>query len=283
MQHKRRDLTLGGRYRRARARLLADAAARRRGTRRRAVPIALGGTAMIGAMYGLVSANLLAVNFTTMDSTAAIYTNYLEAQQAAGFMAPGTSTAGGQVVAELGIKTLNLVGLCVIEQQSTPFAMSMVLTAGMPVPDPTASGSSFDTSTPPPSPYGSSAAAGTVSAKINAAGQVLNPTTDPDIVHGDYGYLNAQLLTAYGFQVAGLDLGVTADQVNGPSYAGIGNWPTGSGGRTPTAGDFGIYAGQLNLSGTAANTYGLNLQGSISLPNLRIRVRPGSLTQADCS
>ncbi|MGZ6733136.1 MAG: DUF6230 family protein [Nocardioides sp.] len=246
------------------------------------MPIALGGAAMVGAMYGLVSANLLAVNFTTMDSTAAIYTNYLEAQQAAGFMAPGTSTAGGQVAAELGIKTLNLVGLCVIKQQSTPFAMSMVLTAGMPVPDPTG-GNAFDTSTPPPSPYGSSAAAGTVSAKINGAGQVLNPTTDPDIVHGDYGYLNSQLLTAYGFQVAGLDLGITADQVNGPSYAGIGNWPTGSGGRTPTAGDFGIYAGQLNLSGTAANTYGLNLQGSISLPNLRIRVRPGALTQADCS
>jgi hypothetical protein len=280
-QHRGESRDLRQRYVDYRDRLLADATSSRRGLRLRVLPIAAIGFGSIAAMFGLVSANVMAVNFTTMNSSAAIYTNYLEAQQAAGFMGPGTSLSGGQVVADLGIKTLNLVGLCLIKQQSTPFPMSLIITAGMPVPDPPAD--STDNGGLSSHPFDNTALLGSVSAKLNSSGQVLNSTTDPDVVHAQYGYLNTQLLTAYGYQVSGLDLGITADQVNGSSYAGIGNWPTDAGGTTPTAGDFGIYASQMNLSGAAAGSYGLNLKGSISLPKLSIRVVMGSKSQADCS
>ncbi len=269
------------RYVEARDRLLADAATMRRGSRRSAIPIMAAGLALIGGMYQLVSANVLAVNFATTSSNFTVYSNYLEAREAAGFMGPGTKASDNEAVADLGIETLNLVGLCIIAQQSTPLPMSLLVTAGMNIPDPVANWDSGDVNGSDNDPFDTDALLPSVGAKVNAAGQVQNVGTDPDVVHAEFGYLNTTLLSAFGNQVAGMYLGETADTV--AEHAQIGAWPVGSGGATPTAGDLGIYAKQLNLSGVGGASFGLNLKGSISLPKLSIRVLPGKRTQADCS
>lgn len=269
------------RYTQARDRLLDDANGARRGSRWRAVPMLLAGLAAIGSMFALVSANVMAVNFTTTDTKFNLYSNYIEAQQLGGFMTAGTQSSSKTAVADLGIKTLNLVGVCIVAQQSTPFPMSIIVTSGMAVPDPVANWDSSDTAGAANDPFDTDAVLPSVTAKLNAAGQIQNVGTDPDVVSAEFGYLNTTMLTGFGHKIAGLYLGETADNVN--THAGLGAWPTDGGGQTPTPGDFGVYAQQLNLSGVGGGTYGLNLKGSITLPKLNIRLLPGARTQADCS
>ena len=92
--------------------------------------------------------------------------------------------------------------------------------------------------------------------------------------------MNSNMLQGYGNLVSGLNLGQSANTVG--TQAGI-TWPTGAGGTTPTAGNFGLYADQLNVAGLSGESYGLNLAGAITLPSLKISVEPGAKTQTDCS
>lgn len=272
---------LSTRYQRVRTDLLADAAATRRGVRKRAVVMVVAGLAAIASMFGMVAANVLAVNFTTTNTKFKVYTNYLEAQQVAGFMTEGTKSSSNEAVADMGIKTLNMAGVCIIAQQALPIPMSFLITAGMPVPDPVANWDSSDPNGSANDAFDNDVLLPSVASKVNSTGQLINPTTDPDITTAQFGFLNSTLLTAYGNDIAGMYLGETADTVN--THAGIGSWPVDNGGKSPAAGDFGIYAQQMNLSGMAGDTFGLNLKGSITLPKLRIRVLAGTKTQADCS
>lgn len=250
--------------------LAVDAGRVRRGARKRGIVMAVVGFVGIGGMVHLVSMNVMAVNFTSMNSKFKLYTNYLEAQEVASFMGPGTQQATGSrvAVADLGAKVVNMVGVCILVNESIAgVPTSFKITSGMKVPDPSAfTGTSL--------PSG-------VATKLNAAGQVQQSMTDPDVAHAEFAYLNATSLNAYGHQIMGMYLGETADTVN--THAGIGAWPTSAGGTTPTAGDFGIYGKQFNLGGVSGDTFGLRLQGSTTLPKLDISIVPGTLTQADCS
>lgn len=59
----------------ARAERMRHSAATRRGTRKRALVAAGVGFAALGAMFQLVSENVLAVNFTTANNSFSLYSN----------------------------------------------------------------------------------------------------------------------------------------------------------------------------------------------------------------
>lgn len=235
----------------------------RRGTRRRGVVMAGTGFAATAVMLGMVSANIMAVNFTTSDSEFNLYSNYLDAEQAAVFLAPSTKASGSQQgLADLGIKEAKLAGLCIIQrEQILGTTWSFVLTAGDAVPD------SYTQAEVP-------------------AGVSVNPTTgkltgasEANAVSANNLYINSDTITGYGNKISGLNLGQSADTVG--ASAGI-TWPT-TGQTQPQAGNFGLYAQQLNVAALGGESFGLNLQGAITLPKLNIRMQQGAKTQADCS
>lgn len=239
-----------------------EAVAARRGTRVRVVLPVFAGVGALAAMFSMVSANVLAVNFTTENSQFQIYSNYLDAQQAAGYL-DQTSTQGGSDtgVAELGINAAKLAGLCAIRTESLSLLgqsvdFSLVIKAGQPV-DPT----KFDDASVP------------ASVTTNADG-TLDTTSTSGVVTANQLFLNASKLSGYGNLISGLDLGESADQVG--SAAGVaGGFPT-TGNQAPVAGNFGLYAKQLNMADVNGDTYGLNLAGQITLPQLSISVSPSA-------
>ena len=244
------------------------------GTRpRRALPAVAVGLASLGAMYHLVSANALAVNFTTADQTFKIYTNYLQGVSAGGFLAQnrGYSAVSQVGVAELGIKTARLAGLCAIAQQDVPGlgTVSLMIMAGVPVKG--AFVQSANTTT--------DGANNPIS--LDANGQLTGASLSSAINATDL-FLNTNMLNGYGNQISGLNLGQNAADTATTANlnSGTGTWPSGQ--TPPVAGNFGLTAQQLNVGGVDGGSYGLNLQGSINLPKLRIAVLPGSKTQADC-
>ncbi|REF01042.1 DUF6230 family protein [Thermomonospora umbrina] len=85
-------------------------------------------------------------------------------------------------------------------------------------------------------------------------------------------YLDATSLTGQGKNLASLRLGQSADTL----YAGSAPFTGG------TAGNFGIQAGTLDVNDLDADTYGLDLQGSINLPDLKLTLVQGSKTKVDC-
>lgn len=244
------------------------AAETRTGSRRRAlVPVAIG-FAGLGGMFGLVSANVMAVNFTTGNNSFQLYSNYLDAFQAAGFLDSTSQQDGSNVgVAELGINTAKLGGLCAIAHETILGLAdySLVIKAGQGV-APAFTG----TSVPTP-------ASGTLN--TNADG-TINTTSSTGIVSANQLFINSNLLTGYGNLISGLNLGENASQVG--ADAGVASGFAASGNQAPVPGNFGLYAKQLNVAGLSGSTYGINLAGQITLPQLSITVVPGSKTQADC-
>jgi len=85
-------------------------------------------------------------------------------------------------------------------------------------------------------------------------------------------YLAAEALRGNGDQVAKLTLGQSADTL------AMGDIPF-----QGQAGAFGLQAETMNVSGLDADTYGIDLQGQINLPNLELKVVPGAKTKADCA
>lgn len=261
-----------------------EAAGERRGARKRAIPLVAGGLIALAAMFQLVSSNVLAVNFTTQNNTFNLYSNYLDAFQAAGFL-DATSRAGSQVtcpgassattqcgVAELGINTAKLAGLCAINNESLPLvgSYSLMIRAGQGV------AKSF-TGTGIPSPTSGTLVTNTGSGPNDGTIDLAHST---GIIQANQLYVNSNSLSGYGNLISGLNLGENATQVGGD--AGVSAGFATSGNQAPTAGNFGLYAKQLNVAGLNASTYGLNLAGQITLPNLSISVVPGSKAQADC-
>lgn len=259
----------------------------RRGTRSRAVPMIGAGLAALAAMFGAVSANVLAVNFTTMDNQFQVYSNYLDAKYAAGFLAAstrkaatnttcnGSTTATAQCgVAEIGINTASLAGLCAVVPESINFPgvgslpYYLLLTAGQGVNKSITSAGSSSIPTPQNGTLNVSSTDGTIMG------------TSTGIVTAKNLYLSTPALAGYGNLISGLNLGQDAASVansaglNGGTPGTAGSWPNGS----PTAGsgNFGLYATQLNVAALYGGSYGINLAGSITLPNLNIQVKAGS-------
>jgi len=189
------------------------------------------------------------VNFTSSNQSFDIYSNYIQGVSGAAFLDEQTrqdgSTAG---VTEMGFESATLNGLCVIAHQSLPVvgAVSLMIVAGEPV------AGTFD----------------------NGTNQATDPTYNA--IRASYLYLASDRLSGFGNNISGLALGQSADTVAVPGDSWAAN------GMTPTAGAFGIQADHMNVSGLSGQTYGINLKGAITLPNLKIKVLTGTRTQADC-
>lgn len=254
----------------------------RHGSRKRALPAIAVGLGGLAGMYSLVSAGVLAVNFNTMNGTFSLYSNYLDAHYAGGFLAPSTKQNGNQVgVADLGINQAKLAGLCAIAQQDFGVlgTYSLVIRSGL--------GSGGQTI---PDTYSGTGLPSGVTTQTDAGGNVtLNASSTGGIVTANNLFINSNSLQGYGDHISGLNLGQNATDVAGyaglnngtPGAPGTGSWPAGQ--SAPVAGNFGLYATQLNVAGLNGQTFGLNLAGQITLPQLKIEVVAGSKGQADCS
>ncbi|KRC52838.1 MULTISPECIES: DUF6230 family protein [unclassified Nocardioides] len=243
---------------------MVDRAEVHRGTRRRALVPLAGGLGALVAMFQLVSSNVLAVNFTTANQEFQLYSNYLQGAQAAGFLSTNdTSTGEDNGVAELGIRSAKLAGLCAIAHENVPVVgeVTLMILAGVPVRSSFATGANTTT---------------------DGAGNPLTYDADGLLTGGNHItasnlFINSRSLNGFGNLISGMNLGQSADTVD--TTAGI-TWP---GGQTqPDPGDFGLTVDRINVGGLGGDTYGINLQGAITLPNLKIKVVKGHKTQADC-
>lgn len=117
-------------------------------------------------------------------------------------------------------------------------------------------------------------ALGTVSVVITAGEPVDGTTTAPagKTIEANWLYLASDSLTGNGDQIAKMNLGQSADTLMTDTTAFPG-----------TPGGFGLQAEVMNISKLDAASYGIGLDGQISLPDLKIRVLPGARGYADCA
>jgi hypothetical protein len=257
------------------------AGADRRGTRKRALPAVAAGLAGLAGMFTLVSQNVLAVNFTTTDTKFKLYSNYLQGESAAGFLAQnkGSSTSSQVGVAELGIKSAKLDGLCAIATDKVPILntpYSLIIRAGDSVQGTGFSGSALPTGVQTQPETGNDP--GTTPGDLTG-------TSLANAINATNLFVNTNNLSGFGNLISGLNLGQSADTVSTtagfqPTGQDAGQWPTGQ--NPPQAGNFGLTATHLNVAGLSGDTYGINLQGNITLPNLKISVVPGTADQSAC-
>lgn len=227
------------------------------------------GLGALAGMYTLVSSSVLAVNFTTTDQTFQLYSNYIQGVSAGGYVAQNTTatSAGLGGVAELGIKTAKLDGLCAIAHQTLPVVghVSLVIKAGASV-----AGS-----------FGSSASTNFVDGNgapvpLAADGTL---TSDASTIDATDLFLNTNHLSGYGNNISGLNLGQNAPDT--ASSLSSGSWPQTTTG-APQQGGFGLSAQHLNIGYLNGSSYGINLAGAIDLPSLVIKVVPGDADQTVC-
>ncbi|TCJ21908.1 DUF6230 family protein [Nocardioides jejuensis] len=114
---------------------------------------------------------------------------------------------------------------------------------------------------------------GDVSLLVTAGEPVDGTLTNPagQAINAQQLYLSSDNLSGTGDQIAKLTLGQSADTLMMDTVPFSG-----------TPGAFGLQAQTLNVSNLDADSYGIDLQGQINLPNLKIRVLPGAKTKADC-
>lgn len=219
-------------------------------------------------MVWMVGNNAMAVNFTTSAQQFKIYSNYVQGTYGAGFLGPsaraGTTQSG---VAEIGLRSAELAGLCAIaHQQVAGTDVSLVITAGVPV-----KGRFDDAALDPVDGAGNPIT-------LDSEGLLVGGSLEESIHVSDM-FLNAEALTGYGNKLDGLNLGQSAESVAGSADL---TWPTGEAGAMPTEGHFGLSAVHLNIAGLDGGTYGVNLKGRVNLPGFTMKVVPGTLSQADC-
>jgi hypothetical protein len=264
---------------------MLDEAAQSRGTRKRALPVAGLGLGLLTVLLSMVYQNTLAVNFTTGNHKMKLYSNYLDAQSAAGFLANVNRQNGTDSgVAELGIKSARLDGLCVIAKDNLLGGLALKITAGQPIPSTPYSG------TAPPAGVETRTSdldgpdAGTaVGDSPNEKAGALTGASLTKAITATQLYVNTEALAGYGNLISGLNLGQSAESVEATAGVDIT--------QSAQTGGFGLYAQQLNVGGLNGDTYGMNLAGAITLPNLKLSVinkgwLTGSLdgvSQSDCS
>lgn len=113
---------------------------------------------------------------------------------------------------------------------------------------------------------------GDVSLVVTAGEPVDGTTAGTNVIQAQQLYLASDNLSGTGDQIAKLTLGQSADTLMMDTIPFAG-----------TPGAFGLQAQTLNVSNLDADSYGIDLQGQINLPNLKIRVLPGVKTKADCT
>lgn len=251
--------------------MLADAE-RPLGTRWWGTPLMAVGLASLFWLYHLVSTGVLAVNFTTSDQQFNVYSNYIQGIASAGMTSGNTgfSSASDVGVAEIGIKEARLAGMCAISHQTLPLVgdVSLVIVAGVPV-RPVFDAATLNLSDADGAPIA-----------VDANGALTGSSLTGAVKITDL-FVNATELSGYGNKLSGLNLGRSADGVVGDADVNGGQWPTGQ--TPPVAGSFGLTAEHLNLADYDSDTYGLNLHGSVSLPDIKIRSVTGLKTQSDCA
>lgn len=238
------------------------------GTRRRAVPMTMLGLVSIGVLHYLVSAGVMAVNFTTTDQKFQIYSNYMQGDYGALHMASnaGYSSASSVGVAEVGFKVAKLSGLCaIVHEDFAGLTSSLIITAGAPV------AGSFN------SKQLVTADGRGTPIQLAADGTLSGSSLSGAVEVQDF-FLNTTSIGAYGNKISGLNLGENAPDAG--SSVGI-DYPAG-GSTLPQQGAFGLSANRLNLGGLAGDTYGINLAGQVHLPLLKMTAVPGAADQTSC-
>ena len=117
---------------------------------------------------------------------------------------------------------------------------------------------------------------GKVSMMIIAGEKVDGTVEGSDQISADQLFFASKDLTGQGDQIAKLTLGQSADTLGMGSYQG--DWLQGG-----APGAFGLQAQTMNISHLDGESYGIDLQGQINLPKLRIKVLPGAKDQSDCA
>ncbi|WP_203336420.1 DUF6230 family protein [Nocardioides limicola] len=208
----------------------------RYGTRRRSWGMVGGGFVALGAMFGLVSGNVMAVDFTSANQSYKIYTDRVVGEYAAGYLSAQSTQDGSRAMAQVGFKTADLYGLCAIAHQDLPAPL------------------------------------GTVSLVITG-GEVVdgNPTSGAgELISANELYIASDSLAGQGQNIAQMTLGqdagtLTMDDID--THRG-------------TPGAFGLQARLMDIADLDAQSYGIDLRGSINLPGLRIRVVNGAASKA---
>lgn len=231
-------------------------------TRPRAMAAMLAGFGSLFVLHHLVSASVLAVNFTTSDEFK-IYTNYVQGIAGAGFISQNNGAvadADGGVL-DLGLKTAKLAGLCMISDQDVAGVgqVSIIISGGVPVRH------SFDSS-----------ALVTTDGMGNpitydAAGLLSGASATQAVSVTDL-FLSSDALDGYANKLAGLSLGQSAEQAASDADLTFG---TDKGGSAPTPGTFGLGADRLNISGLNGEVYGVDLAGSAEHPGGSGQRHPG--------
>lgn len=115
---------------------------------------------------------------------------------------------------------------------------------------------------------------GTVSLLI-VAGEPVNGTATsvaPNTIKAQWLYMASDALSGNGDQISKMNLGQSANTLMTDTTPFPG-----------AVGGFGLQAEVMNISNLDTNSYGIGLEGAITLPQLRIKVVPGTKTQADCA
>lgn len=207
------------------------------GTRRRTAAVLVAGVAALGTMFTMVSNSVLAVNFTSANSSYKVYTDRVVGQYAAGFMNAQQKQSGTVGVAQIGFKLADLNGMCVIATQDLPVlgTVSLLMTGGEPV-----------------------------------NGTVTDPTKK---ISANELYIASNSLVGQGENISRMTLGQSADTLSMDTITT----------HRGTPGAFGLQAQVLQMANLDADSYGIDLQGSITLPDLKIRVVPGTATKTSCA
>jgi len=208
-------------------RMFAEAATLRRGTRGRAAPMTAVGLVTLGFLVSMVYQNVLAVNFTTGNNEFKIYSNYLDAQQAAGFLA-ASAKGGSEGVAELGIREARLDGLCVIAKDNLLGGLALRITAGQSIPAAAYQG------TATPATLGVSVRG--ADADGPDAGTLIGDSPDEkrgaltggsltNSIAATNLFMNSKSLGGYGNYISGLNLGQSAESVEASAGVDIAQTP----------------------------------------------------------
>ena len=97
--------------------------------------------------------------------------------------------------------------------------------------------------------------------------------TSADKITAQELYLASPTLTGKGENIARMTLGQSAETLRMDTIAT----------HTGDPGDFGLQAETMQIGDLYAESYGIDLKGSINMPNLKIEVVPGAATKADCA
>lgn len=114
----------------------------------------------------------------------------------------------------------------------------------------------------------------TVSLLVIAGEKVDGTAAAEPTITANQLFLASNRLAGQGDQIQSMTLGQSADTVAMGTYGPF------AGG---TPGEFGLQAKTMRISQLDADSYGIDLQGAINLPDLKIKLVKRSATKADCA